>query len=165
MLYILSICYTDFTLQSGTLIQLQSHNYPSKYPPDAYVLWTFQLDSTDDDIVYHISYDYYVLIQNGDLLAIGNGWDTNDPLSVIVSYQGYYNAYPGGVVIPSRYIYIEFDADSASEWSGFQLSVNVRNITGEMQFSILPMTPYQHSHSLFIFLQNAVPFPVTISNY
>ena len=145
-LYILSICYTDFALQSWTLIQLQSHNYPSNYPPDAYVLWTLQLASADDEIVYHISYDSYVRIHYGDLLTIGNGWDPSDPLSVIVSYRGYYNKYPTDVVIPSRYIYIEFDADSGSESSGFQLSVNVRNTTGEMQFSLLQMTPYQHFH-------------------
>ena len=131
-----NVLNADFTLQPGTLLQLPSHDYPSYYLPDAYVLWTFQLATADDDIVYHIWYGY-VRIHYGDVLKIGYEWDPSDSLSLIASYHGYYSGYPDDLIIPSRYIYIEFDADSVNEESGFEMSLNVRNISGEKHCKIL----------------------------
>lgn len=124
---------TAFTLQPGSLIHITSHNHPLFYPANAYVLWTFQFSSADNGTVYHISFGTYVRIQRNDLLKIGNGFDPNDPLSVIASYQGYYDGYPSDVVIPSSYIYVEFDADSDKEWYGFQMSVIAQNSSGEIR--------------------------------
>ena len=127
---------TDSTVQPGTFLQLPSHNYPSYYPPDAYVLWTFQLATADDDIVYHISYGY-VRIHYGDSLQIGYGWDPSDSLSLKSSYHGYYYGYPRALIIQSRNIYIEFDANSVNEWTGFEMSLNVQNTSGKKHFKII----------------------------
>ena len=138
----------DFTLQPGTLLQLPSHNYPFFYPPDAYVLWTFQLATADDNIVYHISYGY-VRISHGDVLQIGYGWNSSDYLSLIASYHGYYNGYPGDLIIQSRNIYIEFDADTVYENIGFEISLNVRNTSGEKHFKIIKIDKV---YSLFVLI-------------
>ena len=102
-------------------------------------MWTFQLASaTDDDIVYHISYGY-LYIDFGDYLEIGYGWDPTGNISVIASYHDYYYGYPSDLVIPSRYIYIEFAADSRYEGSGFSLTLFAQNTSGifETVFQII----------------------------
>ena len=133
LIYLFVIENTGFSLQPETQLHLTSHNYPSQYPPDAYVIWTFQLASaTDDDIVYHISYGY-VSIHYGDYLKIGYGWDSTENISVIVWYHGYYYGYPLDTVISSRYIYIEFEANSRYESSGFSLSLLAQNSSGTLK--------------------------------
>ena len=119
---------------AGMLLHLTSHRYPSYYPPDAYVLWTFQLASYAQDIVYHISFRHFY-ISDGDFLKIGSGWDPGDSLSAIVVYQHYYG-YPSDNVIQTDRIFIEFDADYRYEWTGFNLSVNVQNTSGNVVFHI-----------------------------
>ena len=102
-------------------------------------MWTFQLASaTDDDIVYHISYGY-LYIDSGDYLEIGYGWDPTGNISVIASYHDFYYGYPSDLVIPSRYIYIEFAADSRYEGSGFSLTLFAQNTSGifETVFQII----------------------------
>ena len=114
----------------GTLLHLRSHNFSSYYPPNAYVLWTFQLASRDDNLVYHISYEF-IHLESGDFLKIGSGWHRNDSSSTIVTHRGYYDGNPNDLIIMSTKIYVEFDADTYSEDIGFDISVNAQNISGE----------------------------------
>ena len=95
------------------------------------MLWTFQLDSADNDVVYHISYEY-VYIYYGDFLKIGYGADPSDSMSVIDSYQDYYSAYPSDLVIQGKYIYIEFDARRNDGYGreGFLMTVSSQNTSG-----------------------------------
>ena len=122
----------------GTLLHLTSHNYPLDYPPNAYVLWTFQLASHDESIVHHISYEY-IHLGWGDFLKIGSGWDQNDSMSTIVNHLGYYYGDPNDLIITSRKIYIEFDADAYSEYRGFDISINALNISGEYSIFLYEM--------------------------
>ena len=69
------------------------------------------------------------------------------PVSVIASYRGHYYGYPNDLIIPSRYIYIEFDANSANEWNGFEMSMNIRNTSGEKKQDYL-----KHIQFLYIIL-------------
>ena len=131
LLYIYLLFLIDFTLSLGVQIQLESHNYPSYYPDYAYVLWTFQYLPGEDtiDIGYVISFGY-VYIGYYDYLRVGRRWDPNSGTEIIFSIGDYYYGYPDNLVLEAGDMFIEFEADSYSEGTGFQLEVNVRNITG-----------------------------------
>ena len=110
-----------------------SHNYPNYYPDDAYVLWTFQYEYGADntDVIYDFSFGYIIIGYN-DYLLMGTGWNPNDTAAVIVSYYGYYSGYPDELSIPVGKVFVEFDADSYSEGTGFNLNIKVLNMSGRI---------------------------------
>ena len=112
-------------------MNITSHNYPYYYPDDAYVLWTFQYESGAEStgIIYRLTFGYVYLGYN-DYLHVGTGWDPNNTISIIASLYGYYSGYPTDVSIPAGKMFVEFDADSYSETSGFRIIIGTWNISG-----------------------------------
>ena len=131
MVYFLFLL-SDFQLSLGMDITLSSHNYPGYYPDDAYVLWLFQyeegLDTTN--IIYVITFNGYVRIDYNDYLKIGYGSDPDNSSSIVASYGDYYSGIPNDIYLNAGDIFIEFDADSYAEWSGFQIQLSVWNSSG-----------------------------------
>ena len=117
--------------------QLASHNYPNYYPDNAYVLWTFQYadDMDNTDVVYLVEFGYVRLGYN-DVLIIGHGWNgynSTKSSDIIVSHRGYYNGFLDNILISAGDIFVEFFCDSYSERQGFQLNIQVANISGNIQ--------------------------------
>ena len=121
----------DFELALGMDFKLSSHNYPNYYPPNAYVLWTFQYmdGEASADVVYFIRYGY-VRLGSYDFFRIGHGWNGSSTSELIFEQRGYFYGLLNYVVIPAGDIFIEFSANSYSEGQGFQFDFQVENASG-----------------------------------
>ena len=121
-------------MQLGDQVRLTSHDYPNYYPPDAYVRWTFHyadwLDSAD--VIYRIAFGT-ISLGSRDYLTIGSNTTT------FVSYGNYYRGQPDDVLLQASAIFVEFDADSYDQATGFELNIAVEYMTGtNCQYSIVP---------------------------
>ena len=123
--------FLDYPLNVGSEVLLLSHDNPSYYPSEAYVLWTFSYNSgvENGDIYYHFSFAY-IRIHTNDFLKVGFGWDPTNTTQLIYSYENYFSGYPSDVFVLPQNIFVEFDANPPNEYSGFQLNIAVRNISG-----------------------------------
>ena len=113
------------------MINLTSHNYPNAYPSNAYVLWTFQSEPGVDSqgLAFRLLFGYMHL-QSGDNLSIGRGWDPNNTVAIVQTFYGYYSGYPSGLSVSGSQMFVEFSTDSSSEGRGFQITMELSNITG-----------------------------------
>ncbi|XP_072168048.1 ovochymase-like [Diadema setosum] len=122
---------TSYTVLSpGMRLYLPSHNYPSYYPPNAYVLWTFQsfeFVGNESTVIYQILFGY-VYLGAYDYLTVGYGWDPDN--SYIRYFGSYYSGYPIPLILESKDVFVEFRADDYSERSGFNLELSVFNTSG-----------------------------------
>ena len=124
---------SDYELSVGMNVVLASQNHPSYYPPDSYVLWTFQhaigVDPTG--VVYHISYGF-VHLGYFTTLIIGAGWDPDNATDIHDSITGYYEGFPQDLSVDAGDMFVEFDYGFHSIWlTGFQLQLTVQDASGK----------------------------------
>ena len=125
------LSFSAYELTIGQEFQVASHNYPNSYPPNAYVLWTFRYAA---DMTYFISFGF-VHLGFTDVLTVGSSWDTNNPFREV---RGLFSGSPADVYyIPKGHMFIEFDADSYSQGSGFNLNIAVHNSSGKCLYLVV----------------------------
>lgn len=122
----------DLELSVGMEVFLKSHNYPSYYPPNAYVIWTFSVASgqNTNDSLFHIDFGY-VNLGSGDVLRIGSGSDPHNYSTYFASFGHYYSGYPDDIFIDPVDMFVEFEADSYSQRTGFAVEIAMINVTGK----------------------------------
>ena len=146
-------------MAEGTILKLESFNYPNPVPPGAYILWTLQMDNSSafGDTVFRISFGR-IRLNNDATLIIGSGWDPDDSQAVKASYWYYYNGYPDDLVLNHTQIFVEFDASHGYYdyyyyyyHEGFQLEIVLLNVSGKSN-------SFQNDHqqySLPLYILNA----------
>ena len=130
-----------YELDVGTSLLIPSHGYPSSYPSNAYVLWTFLFtyEGGATHILFQMSFGY-LRLYTGDYLKIGYGWDPSNTSAVVVTYENY-NDYPLDLFLSPANIFVEFDTSPTGETSGFQLNLAVRNLSGRLKLVASLMRP------------------------
>ena len=122
-----------------------SHDYPNRYPPYAYVLWTFHpADDLDgSNVVLEISFgDVY--LERFDHLTLGLGSDPHNSTNLIYSYEYYsdYTGYPRTLLLEARNIFVEFNSTDYRYdlyRLGFQIQITVRENLGKQSYFIVQL--------------------------
>ena len=84
------------------------------------------------EIYYQITFGYLNL-GSYDYLKAGQGLIPHNATGTVVSYGHYYNGNPPDLLLEAAGdMFVEFDANSYSQRSGFQLEIMVQNITGNV---------------------------------
>ena len=140
---ILFISISDYELSLGSDVLLASHDYPNRYPPYAYVLWTFHPgdDLDGSNVVLEISFgDVY--LGPYDHLTLGFGSDPDNSTNLIYSYEYYsdYAGYPRTLFLEARNMFVEFNSIGYYHYLlyqlGFQIQITVRENLGTQTYLI-----------------------------
>ena len=82
------------------------------------------------DRVYVILFSY-VYLDYYDILKVGSGHQTNNSL---IEVRGRYTGNPRDLYIPAGNMFVEFDADSSSQYHGFNIQIIVEDSAGKKLF-------------------------------
>ena len=115
---------------------MYSHNFPSYYPNDAYVRWSFEATSDlDQDSVFIYIELESVQVDDGDMLLAAIEGETD-----VFLYNGSYHEsnliFPVGYLVNKTGLTIEFSTDSYNTAQGFSLELTLVDLNGTKNFKL-----------------------------